>query len=335
MPTIFQNMIPKNTVTHYLPPSGFQADRPTSPPPVVPPPVVPPPNGLVTNAAERPTTPPTTPPVTPPPTTPATTTTGSPRNLADPANAPWLRQVLQYNPGGLGQQPGLYDGGNPAGLWDDMEEIDNTHASWAHGVNERTYNQDNGEGTTVRNVRYIPKVGSFLNRLNHEYGGVLSQGFQGEPGNEGGGAGGQAHRIDFSKLPQTRFGSPENVIPVNDLMMDKLINPDMVYDDPVYGKITHRSNHRSGNEWVGQALMAAGSLGMGAIMAPAAAGAGMFSSGRAGLGLVNAARGLANGSYGGALSLAGTALGLPSYVAPIANTAISLLTNNNNNGGRP
>jgi hypothetical protein len=341
--TFFRNMAeqagaPPNTYTHNVPPSGPATYAGVGVRPAT------------TTTTQPPTTPTTvtTPPTTPPPTTPATPPAGpaavangplpfnQPRNVADPANAPWLRQALEYTQSGPGRQPGLYEGSNPGGLWDDMEEIDNTHSMWAHGLNERTYNQDNGEGTTVRNVRYIPKIGSFLNRLNHEYGGALTSGYQGEPGSEAGGAGGMQHRLDFSKLPKTRFGSAENVMAVNDVNSDKLINPEMVYDDPVYGRITHRANMK-GNDWLGPLLMTLATAGMGGIMG--AGGAAAAAASRTGMGAVNLARAIGGGGDPlAAIANFGMQFvpGMPTWGRPLTNMAISQLTNNNNRpGGGP
>lgn len=272
--------------------------------------------GMVQNMAEQSGAPPTM--YRPTPVGPAQPV--APAAPTAPASSPWLRDAIAYS-GINSPQPGNHD---PRNLWADMQEIDSTHADWNKGVNERTYNVDNGEGTTVRNVRYLPKEGSFLARLAATHPEALSQAIQTENGQDGG-RGNMAHSMDFSKLPRTRFGSADQVMAVTDQMMDKLKDRNMVYDDPNYGRITHWQNYNSGNDWVKNIPMMLAGAGFGALpLMPAMALPG-----------IRLAQGFGQGGspWGQLASLVGGAMGLPSWAKPLTGMAISQLTKNNKPSG--
>jgi len=166
------------------------------------------------------------------------------------------------------------------------------------------------------------REGSFLDRVNKEHGGVAS--FGASPYSEGSPGSGQHLSVDTGKLPQTRYGDISRTAAVD--KGTKLRDPSMVYDDPVYGKITPLMNVTSDQEWLGPALMAAASMGMGSLMAPAvgAVAANSFNVGRAGLAAVNAARSLGGGDYlGAAGSLLGVVPGVSPTVASLARAGLA------------
>lgn len=250
-----------------------------------------------------------------------------PTNLRDGANAPWMRQALRYgaaeynqpgNGDGSQSDAGLYEGSVAPGLWDSLEEIDSSHADWDRGINERTYNVDNGEGTTARNVRYRPKDNSFLARLAQQSPGAITSSTDQQDGKTS-----NSHRIDWSKLPQTKFG-PANRVMAYDAasMRGKLSNPNMVYNDPVYGMITPVMNYQSGNDMMKSIPMMLASMGFGAVTGAAP----MLSA-------IRAAQAAGSGNWGGVAGAAGGALGLPSWAGGLTNMAISQMTRNRPTGG--
>lgn len=84
----------------------------------------------------------------------------------------------------------------------------------------------------------------------------------------GDGQGGYRFEVDASLLPQTRFGGVDMTAQVNP--HTRLRNPNLVYDDPNYGRITdHRNVDTSSiSDYFGPAAMALATWGMGALGAP-------------------------------------------------------------------
>lgn len=100
---------------------------------------------------------------------------------------------------------------------------------------------------------------------------------------------------DWSKLPKTKFGSVADVIPVDN--MKDVADPRLVYDDPVYGKITHRLNRK--RDWKSMVpSIAVQSMigGMAGMMGPA-----MFMGLNPAQLLGGLSKGLAGGLDGGGL----------------------------------
>lgn len=160
-------------------------------------------------------------------------------------------------------------------------------------------------------------------------------------GSNGEGSGGFQFRVDGSKLPRTVFGDVTGTAPVN--AHSHLINPNLVIDDPNYGRITDARNVREDrlNTTVGMALPALATAGIGALAAPAAlAGAGLFGGAfnpaSLGIGLVNAARGFANGGLGGGLGgllgAVGGGFGLPGWATSIGRVALAQALRNRSGG---
>ena len=296
--------------------------------------IPPPAAATVPNRAERPGGPP--PVGTPPPTTPVPPPAGvtppgynpGPRNLRDDANAPWMRQALRYvmaeHGGGNPGDAGNYEGSVAPGLWDDMEEIYSDNPDWDKGINEQYITRDwkgDGEGQHAQSVRFRPRQGSFLERLNNTHQGALAFG-EDLPGQDP-----NSHRIDWSKLPQTRFGPANKVMAVTDDMMGKLLRPELVYDDPNYGRITPIMNYQSGNDWMKNIPMMIASAGFGQLGTIPA----MMQQ------AIRAAQGIGQGRtpWGMIANLGASAAGIeiPSWAKPFTNMAISQMTKNNNNGG--
>lgn len=77
--------------------------------------------------------------------------------------------------------------------------------------------------------------------------------------------------VDYSALPKTKFGGVQNTWAVDD--MNAVNDPSLVYDDPNYGKITHKGNLKQGtwdkiNQIAPSLMMAAGTYGMGLLGMP-------------------------------------------------------------------
>lgn len=129
----------------------------------------------------------------------------------------------------------------------------------------------------------------------------------------GEGSGGYRFDVDGSKLPQTRFGDVTRTAPVD--WSTQMFNPRMTYDDPNYGQITFAPNvdARSISDYIGPALIAAATAGIGALGAPALATQ-----------LVSLARTLGNGGdgIGALLSIIGGQLGVPSEVTTLGRLAM-------------
>lgn len=180
-----------------------------------------------------------------------------------------IREVLDYSDMGFGRQPGLYDTGDRRGgdLWADMEMIRRGDSRWDQGINEQNQYVGSGGDEYMDTVRYLPKPGSFLETLNTKHPGAIVSGHSGLGTDNF-----ADHSINWNVLPKTPFGSARRAIPVNNVMQNRVINPNYVQNNENYGKITDVMNYRSPNAWVGPALMAALSMGMGkAIGFPALA----------------------------------------------------------------
>jgi len=139
------------------------------------------------------------------------------------------------------------------------------------------------------------------------------------------GSGGYHFNVDGSKFPTTRFGDVTRTAPVGQGV--DLYRPDMVYDDPNYGRITDARNVKPDqlNAMAGPAIMAAATMGMGLLGAPAI-----------GAQLVGLARGISEGGLrggaGGLASILGSAFGLPSWATNIGRTALSAALRNREGG---
>lgn len=134
--------------------------------------------------------------------------------------------------------------------------------------------------------------------------------FQSNAGGEG--SGGWQSNVDPSKLPQTRFGNVTLTAPVS--AHTPLANPNLVYDDPVYGRITDARNVRPDpiNAMASAALMSAAMAGVGYLGAPTLATS-----------LVNLARTFGNGGngIGDIIGMVGDYFNLPSWGTSLAQLA--------------
>jgi hypothetical protein len=160
-----------------------------------------------------------------------------------------------------------------------------------------------GSGSSQYNPWSIRK-GSFLDNTNTKFG----TDFRLEGGPFGAGEGADGKYIlngDWSKLPKTKFGTVDQVMPVEKHYYKNLKNPKLVYNDPNYGPVTPMKNWKSNQEWLGPAVMAAASMGMGALMAPAMATMG----GKLAMGAVNAGRSIGTSGKVDPASLAMSAAG--------------------------
>lgn len=130
----------------------------------------------------------------------------------------------------------------------------------------------------------------------------------------GEGSGGFRFLVDGGKLPQTRFGDVTRTAPVDG--SQRLINPNLVYDDPNYGRITDARNvdTRSISDLAGPLFISLATMGMGALGAPAIATQ-----------LVNLARTLGNGGDGLSQILAMIAgqAGVPSEITTLGQLALN------------
>ncbi len=223
---------------------------------------------------------------------------------------PLLHGLLESNLSGLG---------DPAkDFWtDQFEELsDPNDPRYAKGINEQYISRDwtnKGEGNDARSVRYTPKTGSWLEQLNNKYNGIIKTDY-----NTHGGGAPAKHSIDYSKLPTTRFGAADKIMRVTPENRGKLINKDMIYNDPNYGWITSSGNYKSGNEWVGQALMAATTAGLGGLF-PALS---PIISGIKGAGAIGSGK----PPWSALAGAAGSYFGLPSWAKAIPGMAINQMT---------
>jgi hypothetical protein len=132
-------------------------------------------------------------------------------------------------------------------------------------------------------------------------------------------------KLSFKNLPTTKFGSIEYTIPVEDGV--KLLNPNMVYDDPNYGKITHIMNKDRGkSQMLGPALMALVGAGMGGAIG-AAGGANAASGFNTAKGMFGGLQGTFNKNPGALLGMIpglGSMAGLGQIGSLLSNPATSM-----------
>lgn len=148
-----------------------------------------------------------------------------------------------------------------------------------------------------------------MGELNRQFPGLFSMSRRGDSYEDG--------RPDFqldwdnSMLPKDRFGSQGlSVDPIGyeDGRNGNLRNPDLVYDDPFYGRITHRRNLQQHEDWfdkfndmLGPILMSVAGMGLGGALGGASLLGGGFSPSTI-MSLGQGARGAMNGNIGSLLS---------------------------------
>lgn len=130
----------------------------------------------------------------------------------------------------------------------------------------------------------------------------------------GEGSGGYQFRVDGSKAPQTRFGDVNITARVTDDDMGDVIDPRLVYDDPVYGRITHARNmdRRSISDMIGPLIVSGAMGGIGMLGAPSLATS-----------LVGLGRAAGEGGdiWGRLLGMIGGQLGLPGWATSLGQLA--------------
>lgn len=212
--------------------------------------------------------------------------------------------------------------------------IDNQGTGFVGGTPNQHDGGEAGLGTTALGVNYAdPQANNGADGnmpqapLTFKPPAQFAQGITMMPNSTNGeGSGGFRFDVDASKFPQTRFGDVTRSAPVN--AHSHLINPNLVYDDPNYGRITDARNIRPDqlNSMAWPALMSLAMAGMGSLGMPSFAGA-----------LVNGARGFGSGNMGGGLSAllgaAGGAFGLPSWATSLGRLALAQALRNRGNGG--
>jgi len=202
-----------------------------------------------------------------------------------------LRDIYKYFSGHTGGQAN----DTP---WNDPRLQSAGPVDWADGAHSAFARTTGDNGMPQWSIR----DDGFLGNLNKQYAGAATM------QNQGGQSGAQLG-WDMAKLPKTRFGTVDQTAAVDD--RTGVIDPRFVYDDPVYGKITHRGNVKSEQEWVGPALMAALSMGAGSLAGLGAAGAAGGSTFKTAMGAAQALRGLGSGNKLGALGALGGMVGIP------------------------
>jgi hypothetical protein len=124
------------------------------------------------------------------------------------------------------------------------------------------HNERSAEGDLTPHFTVRP--GSFLERIQQQYGNPYSMNRR--PLN--GESAGWDTALDDTKLPQTRFGGVNRVMPVDS--RTRMNNSDMQYEDENYGQITHQMNYNSGNDvWKNIPMMLA-TMGFGQLPGMAA-----------------------------------------------------------------
>jgi hypothetical protein len=161
-------------------------------------------------------------------------------------------------------------------------------------------------------VHWSIKPGSFLDSINQQYGNAIN--FDPNVRNNDSGSDQGWLNIDYSKLPKTRFGTVDNTVAVTE--GSHINDPRFVYDDPVYGRITHKGNVNTGaNAFVGPGLLAGLTMGAGSLL------------GGSGLALANTAmrggQAALKGNPLAALASLGSVLGMPSWGTMLARLAAS------------
>lgn len=216
-----------------------------------------------------------------------------------------LRDIYRYFGGGLAS----YGDDTPfdnSGIGNDWNDPNSSFV-------RQTGEQLGLGGENERNqVHWSIKPGSFLDTVNQQYGGAANIANM-NPGS----AADWRLNVDYSKLPSTRFGSVDNTVSVDDNI--KVVDPRYVYEDPNYGRITFKGNTRTGNEWLGPALMMAVGAGMGSLVG-AAGGGSAFKTASSVL------RGLQSATRGNPLSALASITGLtgaPQWASVLARLAAS------------
>lgn len=167
-----------------------------------------------------------------------------------PAQTARLRQLFRYLP----QSHGITGQETP---WLRTSTGDNNQPQ---STDTFTYNRIGGGEAGIYEDKWDINPDSWLAQINNELG--LNARVEQDLGSE---ARPWQLSMDYSKLPRTRLGGIEELIPVEDYMRSRLINPQMVVNDPNYGLVTRRENLSRPNAWVGPALMAIASMGAGSI----------------------------------------------------------------------
>lgn len=219
---------------------------------------------------------------------------------------PDLRDIFQYidnpgtaftlNPPTTGGESGM--GSSITAPWEQITHGagDNAWTEWVPGVDPRFKDAvsfiQNGYGM------------SDPNRLNSDSGG------------------GWRSVVDGSKLPKTPFGDITRAAPVT--AHSDLYNPNLVYDDPNYGRITDARNFKPDklNQTVGMLLPMLAMAGIGALPGVSSLGTG----------IVGAGRGFMSGDMGSGLSslagLLGNYFGVPNWASALGRFGISQAFNN-------
>lgn len=204
-----------------------------------------------------------------------------------------LRDIFRYVPSAFPRHNGkdMIRPDNPYAQQRDPEKVYDDDPLTSFEYTKSPYSSDSAQWNP-----WSIKKGSFLENLNNQYGAGFNLGIPHSDGKT-------ALQGDWSKLPKTKFGTIDNVMPVEKHQMKNLKNPKLVYNDPEYGVITPMSNWKSNNEWLGPAMMAAASMGMGGLMA----GGGALA--KLGVGAVNAGKQLGTTGSFNPIGLASTAIG--------------------------
>jgi len=212
-----------------------------------------------------------------------------------------LRDIYRY----LGQ--GWTGGQSTDSPWNDPRLQSAGPVDWADGEHSAFSRTTDDYGRPQWSI----KDDGWLGNLNKQYGGAATLANQ-RPGGDSSFQMGW----DFTKLPKTRFGTVEMTVPVDD--NTKVRNSKYVYDDPIYGKITHRGNVSTGsNALVGPGLMALLTLGSGSLIG-AAGGAGAATQARSAMAALRGLQGAGEGNWTGALTGAAGAFGVPSWATSLA-----------------
>lgn len=208
---------------------------------------------------------------------------------------------------------------------------------------EENMTEDRRMGFDQSPMTYRPRAGTGLAAWAQKYPGMINtiNDIHGG-GAESGQAPGAIHQVDWTKLPKTRFGSAEDAYSLEDGLGkgQHLIDPRMVYDDPVYGRITHRSNlyepARGLNKYMPMLTMAAMAAMTGGSSMLGLAGAGsvagpMLSAGISGLHNYGQTGRFNWGSLAGPALGAGLgAMGAPSWASGLARAGTGMAFSNLN-----
>lgn len=139
-----------------------------------------------------------------------------------------------------------------------------------------------------------------------------------------------AFNVDPTKLPQTQFGSVLNTGAVD--ANTRLYNPNMVYDDPNYGRITDARNidTRSISDLFGPIMVGLAASGIGSLASAGIGAAGAAGSAIPGYAVngVQLGRGVLSGNgidWNRLLSMIAPQLGIPSWGTTLGRLAIGAL----------